>query len=211
MVAAKLGAGSVDARCLAGEERLFTPATIITIVRTVVSLVLCLVGAATLNLTFLVAGLATYWVGDMLDGFVARTFDHETRTGAVLDILCDRLNCCAFYLGLVALDPSLALPVGIYLASFVVVDSYCSLAFLAWPIKSPNYFYVVDRRIWRWNWSPVAKALNSALFAVLLLVTRSVELGVAISTAILLIKCVSLGWIFRLGLPVPTALPARSE
>ena len=52
-----------------------------------------------------------------------------------------------------------------------------SLAFLAWPIRSPNYFYVVDRTLWLWNWSKPGKAVNSSIFAVLLLVTESVAVG----------------------------------
>ena len=44
----------------------------------------------------------------MLDGQVARMFDCETRTGAVLDILSDRLCAAAFYIGLAWLEPHLA-------------------------------------------------------------------------------------------------------
>ena len=65
----------------------------------------------------------------------------------------------------------------IYLAEFMVVDCFLSLAFLAWPMRSPNYFYVVDRTLWLWNWSKPGKAVNSSLFAVLLLVTGWVWVG----------------------------------
>ena len=47
----------------------------------------------------------------------------------------------------------------------MVIDGFLSLAFLAWPITSPNYFYVVDRRLWLLNWSHPGKAVNSGLFA----------------------------------------------
>ncbi len=76
----------------------------------------------------------------------------------------------------------------IYLAEFMVVDCFLSLAFLAWPVRSPNYFYVVDRPLWLWNWSKPGKAVNSSLFAVLLLVTGWVWLGAAIATALLVMK-----------------------
>ena len=69
------------------------------------------------------------------------------------------------------------MPVFIYLAEFMVVDCFLSLAFLAWPVRSPNYFYVIDRPLWLWNWSKPGKAVNSSLFAVLLLVTGWVWLG----------------------------------
>ena len=79
----------------------------------------------------------------------------------------------------------------------------CRIAFLAWPVRSPNYFFVVDRPIWLWNWSKPAKAINSALFAVLLLVTGWMWVGLAVATALLVLKCVSLGRLVRIGLPVP--------
>jgi CDP-diacylglycerol---glycerol-3-phosphate 3-phosphatidyltransferase len=184
-------------------ERVGTSATVITGVRTVAAVTLAALAADRESLTLLVAALVVYWLGDMLDGFVARVRGCETRIGAVLDILCDRFCAAAFYLGLVWLEPEFAVPVFIYLAEFMVVDCFLSLAFLAWPIRSPNYFFVVDRPLWLWNWSKPGKAVNSSLFAVLLLVTGWVWLGAAIATALLVLKCVSLARLGRIGLPVP--------
>ncbi len=184
-------------------ERIGTSATVVTFVRTVVSAVLAALAAQQQSLTLLVAALVVYWVGDSLDGFVARVRGCETRIGAVLDILCDRFNAAAFYLGLVWLHHEFAVPVFIYLAEFMVVDCFLSLAFLAWPVRSPNYFYVIDRTIWVWNWSKPAKAVNSSLFAVLLLVTGWVWLGAVIATALLVMKSLSLARLARIGLPVP--------
>lgn len=185
------------------DERLWTGATVITAVRTIVSVVLAAAAAYEQSLTLLVVSLVVYWVGDMLDGFYARVRDCETRIGAVLDILCDRLNAGAFYIGLAWLQPDLAPAIYVYLAEFMVVDLFLSIAFLAWPVRSPNYFFVVDRPIWLWNWSKPAKAINSALFAVLLLVTGWMWVGLAVATALLVLKCVSLGRLMRIGLPVP--------
>ena len=67
-------------------ERLNTPATVITVVRTVASVALSAVAASHQHLTLLVVALVVHWVGDSLDGWVARVRDCETRTGAVLDI-----------------------------------------------------------------------------------------------------------------------------
>lgn len=191
-------------------ERLWTGATVITAVRTVASFALCLVGAWQGELWWLVAGLGVYWVGDMADGAWARVFDCETRIGAVVDMLCDRLNCAAFYLGLAWLQHDMILPVAIYLLEFMVVDFYLSLAFLAWPIRSPNYFYEVDERIYRWNWSKPAKAVNSSLFAVLLLVTGWWWLGLVIALGLLALKSVSFKWLLDLGMPMPERAPAPS-
>ena len=187
------------------EERLLTGATVITAVRTVASVVLAAVAAQQQSLTLLVVALGVYWVGDMLDGFYARVRDCETRIGAVLDIMCDRLNAAAFYIGLAWLQPDLSPAIFVYLAEFMVVDCFLSIAFLAWPIRSPNYFFVVDRTIWLWNWSKPAKAVNSALFAVLLLVTGWMWVGLVIASVLLVLKCVSLHRLARIGLPVPGA------
>ena len=118
-------------------------------------------------------------------------------------MLCDRLNCAAFYLCFAALQHEMILPVAVYLFEFLVIDFFLSLAFLAWPIRSPNYFYEVDERIYRWNWSKPAKAVNSSLFAVLLLVTGWWWLGLVIALGLVVLKCVSLRWLLQLGLPVP--------
>ena len=193
----------VDDRYGVREERLLTGATVVTAVRTIASVVLAATAAHQESLTLLVVALGVYWVGDMLDGFYARVRDCETRIGAVLDIMCDRLNAAAFYIGLAWLQPDLSPAIFVYLAEFMVVDCFLSIAFLAWPVRSPNYFFVIDRPIWLWNWSKPAKALNSALFAVLLLVTGWMWVGLVIASALLVLKCVSLHRLVRIGLPVP--------
>lgn len=186
------------------QERVGTSATVITFVRTIASVVLAGIAARDQSITLLVAALVVYWAGDSLDGFVARIRGCETRIGAVLDILCDRFCAASFYLGLVWLHPDYAVPVFIYLGEFMVVDCFLSLAFLAWPVRSPNYFYVIDRPLWLWNWSKPGKAINSSLFAVLLLVTGWVWPAAAIATALLVMKTLSLVRLGRIGLPVPT-------
>ena len=192
-------------------ERLFTSATVVTFVRTVVSMGCSLAAVREESLALLVTGLVIYWLGDTLDGEVARWRNCETRTGAVIDMLCDRLNCAGFYLGLAWLQPIMAIPVSVYLFEFMVIDMFLSMAFLAWPIRSPNYFYAVDRRIWLWNWSRPGKAANSGLFAVLLLVTHLWWLGLIIALGLLVLKCVSLRWMLQLGIPVPTGPLQKSH
>lgn len=185
------------------DERLLTGATVITGVRTIASVALAAAAAYEQSLTLLVVALVVYWVGDMLDGFYARVRDCETRIGALLDIMCDRFNAAGFYIGLAWLQPDLSPAIFVYLAEFMVVDFFLSIAFLAWPVRSPNYFFVIDRPTWLWNWSKPAKAVNSALFAVLLLVTGWMWVALAIATALLVLKCVSLHRLLQIGLPVP--------
>ena len=185
------------------QERLGTPANVITLVRTVAAVTTAGFAARQDSLTLLLLALAIYWAGDMLDGLVARVLRCETRVGATLDILSDRFCAASFYIGLAYLAPALVFPVMVYLFEFMVVDCLLSLAFLAWPIRSPNYFYVVDRPLWLWNWSKPGKAANSAIFAVLLLVTQSVALGLGVAVSLLVLKVASLVRLMRLGLPVP--------
>lgn len=186
-----------------GAERVLTPATAVTGLRTLAAVALAGAAAYQESLTLLVVSLVVYWVGDMADGAVARVLGCETRIGAALDILSDRFCAAAFYIGLMWLEPGFAPAILVYLAEFMVIDCFLSLAYLAWPIRSPNYFFVVDRTLWLWNWSKAGKAVNSALFAVLLLVTGWVWVGVVVAAALLVLKSVSLARLARIGLPVP--------
>lgn len=200
---ATLAETTADVYADPSRERLGTAANVVTLVRTVATVVLAGLAVQQDSLTLLVSSLAVYWVGDLADGAIARLWGCETRIGAVLDILSDRLSAAGFYLGVAWMTPDLVWPVLVYLTEFMVVDAFLSLAFLAWPIRSPNYFYVVDRPLWLWNWSKPGKAANSALFAVLLLLTGSAALGLAVAGALLVLKSVSLVRLMRLGLPVP--------
>lgn len=191
-------------------ERIATSATIVTFVRTVIAVALGVYAAREDSLALLIVSLAVYWVGDMADGAVARLRGCETRIGASMDILCDRFCAATFYVGLMWLEPDLAPAIVLYLAEFMVIDCFLSLAFLAWPVRSPNYFFVIDRATWLWNWSKPAKAVNSALFAVMLLVVNeyvgsgtAVTLGVVVAGALLVMKTASLVRLVRIGLPVP--------
>jgi len=198
------------------QERFFTPPTIITVIRTVASVVLSGIAIREESLTLLVIGLVVYWVGDSLDGQVARRLHYETRIGAVVDIMSDRFCASAFYLGLAWLHPVFAIPVLLYLAEFLVIDCYLSIAFLHWRIRSPNYFWVIDHKVWLLNWSHPGKAVNSGLFALLLLtthagwfgdggVTAGPWIGGVIALCLLVFKCWSLAVMLRIGLPIPTA------
>jgi len=199
-------------------ERFLTPATIITFVRTIATVVI--IGFA-LNqglpegdefwspaLKLMTVALGVYWFGDMLDGQVARRMHHETRIGAVLDIMSDRMCAAAFYFGLAWLHPEFTVPVLLYLAEFMVIDCFLSIAFLAWKVRSPNYFYVIDPTIYRLNWSHPAKAVNSALFAVLMLLTQLPWLAGVIAGGLLVFKIAMLIRLARIGLPIPEGTSA---
>jgi CDP-diacylglycerol---glycerol-3-phosphate 3-phosphatidyltransferase len=212
-IAESVDPATLDVWADPAKERFATPATIITFIRTAASVTI--IGFAlhadrtggfwSPALKLLVLGLVVYWVGDSLDGQVARRMHHETRIGAVLDIMSDRFCAAAFYLGLAWLHPEFTVPVLIYLAEFMVIDCFLSIAFLAWRIRSTNYFYVVDRIVYRYNWTHPAKAVNSALFAVFLLVTHLAWVGAVVASVLLVFKIGSLIRVARIGLPIPEA------
>lgn len=145
--------------------RLCTVPNAITLVRTAAAVLLGAMAISTSDLPLLVVAYAVYWVGDILDGWSARRLGQETRLGAVLDIVSDRACTAVLCVGLVAHVGGLegVVPVAVvFLLSFMVLDTMLSLAFLCWPLLSPNDFHCVDRTVWRLNWSPAAKALNTA-------------------------------------------------
>ena len=188
--------------CLAADrEPLGTPANAVTAVRTLGALVLAVLALRAQSEALLLASLAVYWVGDVLDGAVARWTDTETRAGAHFDILCDRLNSTVFYVGWAVLHPGDALPIAVFLTQFVVVDAYLSTVFLHWPLRSPNYFDLVDPRVFALNWSKPGKAVNSGALALLLILTDSFWLPMLLVVAVLAVKCWSVLLVSRLHPP----------
>ena len=143
-----------------------------------------LVGVAAEDPRLLVAAYAVYWVGDIADGWTARRLGQETRAGAVLDIVSDRVCTAVLCVGLVAHLPAVAPVALVFLLSFMVLDSMLSLAFLCWPILGPNDFHVVDHRVWLLNWSTPAKAVNTAgVVGALAVGADGVAPGVALAVA----------------------------
>jgi phosphatidylglycerophosphate synthase len=134
----------------------------VTLVRTVLAVLLGVIAVAMGDLRLLAVAYGVFWAGDIADGWTARKLGQETRAGAVFDIVCDRACTGILCVGLVASVPSALPVVVVFVLSFMVLDSMLSMAFLCWPVLSPNYFHVVDRRVWQLNWSPLAKAANTA-------------------------------------------------
>lgn len=145
----------------------WTVANRITLARTAVAVPLGVLAVCQRSLALLAVAYAVYWAGDVLDGFVARRTGTETRQGAVLDILCDRACCGVLAVGYLGLEPAAAPALTVFLLQFMVVDCVLSLGFLRWPVLSPNHFGQVDQRLYRWNWSPPAKAVNTAALVLL--------------------------------------------
>lgn len=173
----------------------------VSIARTVLALGIGAYAASARSLALLALAYAVYWVGDVADGALARRTGTETRQGAVLDILCDRASCGMLAVTYLGLDPPAAPAITVFLLQFMVVDCLLSLGFLRWPVLSPNYFWQVDRRLYRWNWSPPAKATNTAALIVTVAL-GAYGLALALALAQLAVKCVSLVALTRLPLPM---------
>ncbi|MCX7972886.1 MAG: CDP-alcohol phosphatidyltransferase family protein [Candidatus Aminicenantes bacterium] len=141
-------------------------------------------------------GLGLHWAGDVMDGFLARKTKQETILGAEIDIIADRIESIFFYLNFLNFNPHLFLPIIIYLIDFAFVDFYLSYQFIKYPIISPNYFYLVDQRVYRYNFSPLAKFCNSTVVALLLIfVPQWSILAVLFASGLIILKLRSIFWL----------------
>src|SRR5690625_1845796 len=192
--------------CAAGEtSHLWTPATVITAIRTIAALIFAAIALSHTSEAWAIASLLTYWLGDALDGQVARWTDTETRMGGLIDILCDRLGCAVFVVIWAAWHPSMILPVAIFLLQFMVIDQAASLAYLRWPLRSPNYFYRIDRPVWLLNWSRIAKGANSGALIVIMVVLQWSYVATALAVVMVILKV----WTVRRILTLPPPSPAQ--
>jgi CDP-diacylglycerol--glycerol-3-phosphate 3-phosphatidyltransferase len=165
---------------------------VITGLRTLAAIGLAVASISAGSRSLVVAAYLCYWLGDMLDGLSARWLGQETRVGAVFDIVADRACASLCAAALLALRPYLALPVGVFLVQFTLVDCLLSLSFLRWPILGPNYFGTIDRTVYRWNWSPPAKAVNSGGLILLAVFAPTLWWPTSLALAVLVIKVLSL-------------------
>jgi len=83
------------------------------------------------------------------------------------------------------LYPGLFLPVLIYVIDFAFVDFYLSYQFNKYPIISPNYFYKVDRLVYKLNFSNPGKFCNSTVITLLLIFLPQFKLVTAFLAAVL--------------------------
>lgn len=190
----------------AGPEPVLTVANAVTLARTAAAMVLAVVAIPAGSTALLVAAYLTYWIGDMADGAVARGLGQETRLGAVFDIVSDRGCASLCAAGLLGLRPGMAVAIGIFCVQFLVVDTLLSLSFLRWPVLSPNYFGLVDRRVYLANWCPPAKATNTAALVVLVVFCPSPVYPAVLAGLVVAVKVASLVRVLRL----PAELPGRA-
>ena len=174
-----------------------TVANLVTAVRTVVAVALGIAAVSAGDLTLVAVGYAVYWVGDVLDGWSARRLGQETRLGAVLDIVSDRACTAVLCTGLVMQLPGVAPLALVFLLSFMVLDTLLSMSFLCWPLTGPNDFHRVDHEVWLLNWSPAAKAANTA-GVVAAVALGAYTAGLAVALVVVAVKVWSAARVLRL-------------
>jgi CDP-diacylglycerol---glycerol-3-phosphate 3-phosphatidyltransferase len=146
------------------EHRMWSPANGLTALRTVVAITLLAFAAAEGSRRLLVAGLLTSWIGDMIDGHIARTRECETVLGAQIDGLADRLTAILVVVSSSIIDHGGAVAIAAGAAvwlQFGVVDHVLSAQFLRYGLWSPDEFHLQDLSAWRVNWAPFAKILSN--------------------------------------------------
>lgn len=186
------------------KETLATAASYLTFVRTFLAVGFAIIAGMESSAGWLIAAIATYWIGDILDGIVARAMKQETRSGAVLDITADRLCVAVIYLTFGFMHPHLLPAIGLYLTQFMFIDGFLSLSFVFWPLLSPNYFYLIDKQIYKLNWSPAGKVINSSVFLLATIIWQSPVLSLTIALLNTVLKLYSLRRLYKVvGIPTP--------
>lgn len=147
----------------------------------------------------LYAGWTAYWLGDMLDGFLARKLDAETRVGAVLDSACDRLCLAMLVSSIITFDLTQLAPGIAFGVLFVSIDFAISLEFLRHRIVSTYYYWLVDRRCYILNWSPIAKAASAGPCVILMSAGVQPVVTYALTVGLLLVKSYTAGRMLRGG------------
>ncbi|WP_051723866.1 CDP-alcohol phosphatidyltransferase family protein [Micromonospora chokoriensis] len=187
----------VDSRAAINVGPFRTVPNYITAIRTVAAVTVGIVALVAGSVPLMAVSYGIYWLGDVLDGWAARRLGQETRAGAVFDIVSDRACTAVLCVGLISLLPDVAVVALVFLLSFLVLDTMLSLAFLCWPVLSPNYFHLVDRRVWALNWSPLAKVANTA-GVVGAIAFGQYQLALGVAVAVVAVKLWSVAAVLRL-------------
>ncbi len=174
-------------------ESIFSIPNVITVIRFVGSLVFFILAIVKMDLTYNYIGLAIHWIGDMADGNYARFFKQETIFGAEIDIIADRVGFLFFYILYLVFKPELALPVALFVINFAFIDFYLSYQFLKFDLISINYFYKVDRTVYKLNFSFLGKPANTVVVTLTLIFFPQYWLFAAVfAIGLIIVKCYSI-------------------
>ena len=165
-------------------EQFLTVANVLTLLRAAAASTIFVIAILSRSHTLLLIGLAVSMVLDFVDGIVARERDRETILGAQLDGAADRIAAGFVAAGMISLHGDATTVVAAVAVSlqFGVVDGLLAAQFLRFGLWSPDHFYEIHERVWRLNWSAVAKLASNLPIALLALGgdARWAALGLAI-------------------------------
>ena len=150
-------------------ESLASGANLITVLRLLFSLLFFCLAAIYHRELYNYLGLGLHWLGDWLDGFWAKTFKQRTIFGAEIDIIADRVESLFFFINFISFHPGLAWPVALYMINFAFIDFYLSYQFIKFDIISVDFFYLVDQKVFKLNFSQPGKFANSTVIPLLLI------------------------------------------
>lgn len=139
-------------------------ANAVTVLRVMVAAGVLILAAHNDSRMLLVLGLSVSWVGDMLDGHLARTLRCETVLGAQLDGLADRVSALGVVVASAVIAAGSTLSVvaaAVVWLQFGVLDHALSAQFLRYDLWSPDEFHLKDEHAWRLNWAPLAKMASN--------------------------------------------------
>jgi CDP-diacylglycerol--glycerol-3-phosphate 3-phosphatidyltransferase len=170
-------------------ETVWTLATSLTVFRSVVTSVIFVVALTENSHGLLMGALGFSMLVDFLDGFAARSRSRETIVGAQLDGLADRLAACFVLLGMVSMhrSGSMIATAAIVWIQFGVVDQFFSSQFLRLGLWSPDHFYELDVKVWRENWSPIAKLANNLPVALVAIGSWCIWPAAVLSVALMIL------------------------
>lgn len=186
----------------------YSEPNVITLARLVVSLSFFVLAVVRNRELYNFIGLGVHWAGDFLDGWYSRTFKQETVLGAEMDIIADRVETLFFFINFIHFHPNLVVPILVYVLDFAFADYYLSYQFVKFDIISINYFYKVDRLVYRLNFSPPGKFVNSTIVPLILIVfPRLWPAALVLAVGLIGVKIFSIG---RLLAMRGAAAPARA-
>jgi phosphatidylglycerophosphate synthase len=186
-------------------ERAWTAATAITLLRAVLCSGLVVLAVARSSTSFMLIALVTNMVLDTLDGEVARRRRLETILGAQLDGAVDRLIVVLVVLTAVSVrDTAASALLGVIVCvQFAGVDHILSTQFLRFGLWSPDHFFVIDERVWRANWSPVAKLVSNIPILLFAASEHSAWAALPVACAIIAVHAGSYGRVRELARALP--------
>jgi len=150
-------------------DSLATGANLITLLRLLLSLIFFCLAAIHHRELYNYLGLGIHWLGDWLDGCWAKTFKQRTIVGAEIDIIADRMESLFFFINFISFHPGLVWPVTLYILNFAFIDFYLSYQFIKFDIISVDFFYLVDQKVFKLNFSQPGKFANSTVIPLLLI------------------------------------------